>query len=412
MLEFGVNEHFESPWARPVVLVPKPHSRGGKKEMGSCVDYRGLNAVTKTDAHPILRADELIDRLVAATYLSTFEHTSGYWQIGLTPGAKEKLAFSTPDGHCQFTVMPFGLKNAHDKFQSLVNKDLAGLEEFSAAYLDDIAVFSFTWQDHLIHLGKVLEALRKAGLTVKASKCQIGQSQVVYLGHLVGGGQVKPLEPKFQTILNCVAPTTQTQVRAFLGLTGYYRRAVKAFGTVGAPLTELTSKKLPKRVNCTVSCQKAFDTLKESMCSASVLKALYYTKQCIVQTDASEHGIGEVLSQINDDGHDQTRALINSRLLPREQCWSAIEREAFAVVWGLKKLRPYLIGSHFLVQTDHTPLRWLMQIKGENPKLVKWSISLQGMDFTVEHRPGTDQASADGRSRFFHLEDEDSPGKG
>ncbi|KAJ1178382.1 hypothetical protein NDU88_003628 [Pleurodeles waltl] len=412
MLELGVIEYSDSPWASPVVLVPKPHTKEGKREMRFCVDYRGLNSVTKTDAHPIPRADELIDKLGAAKFLSTFDLTAGYWQIKMAPGAKEKIAFSTPDGHYQFTVMPFGLKNAPVTFQRLVNQVLAGLESFSAAYLDDIAVFSSTWQDHLVYLKKVLKALQSAGLSIKASKFQIGQGTVVYLGHLVGGGQVQPLQPKIQTILDWAAPKTQTQVRAFLGLTGYYRRFVKGYGSIVTALTELTSKKMPKKVNWTVECQQAFDTLKQAMCTAPVLKAPDYSKQFIVQTDASEHGIGAVLSQTNDDGLDQPVAFISRRLLPREQRWSAIEREAFTVVWSLKKLRPYLFGTHFLVQTDHRPLRWLMQMKGENPKLLRWSISLQGMDFIVEHRPGTAHANADGLSRFFHLENEDSLGKG
>ncbi|KAJ1174807.1 hypothetical protein NDU88_000098 [Pleurodeles waltl] len=254
MLDLGVVEHFESPWASPVVLVPKPHSKDGKREMRFCVDYRGLNQVTKTDAHPIPRADELIDTLASAKYLSTFDLTAGYWQIKLSEDAKAKTAFSTIGGHYQFTVMPFGLKNAPATFQRLVNTVLKGLEAFSAAYLDDIAVFSSTWDDHLVHLWKILEALQKAGLTIKASKYQIGQGKVVYLGHLVGGEQIAPLRGKIQTIMDWVPPTTQTQVRVFLGLTGYYRRFIKNDGSNAAPLNDLTSKKMPKKVLWTASC--------------------------------------------------------------------------------------------------------------------------------------------------------------
>ncbi|KAJ1173870.1 hypothetical protein NDU88_005695 [Pleurodeles waltl] len=238
----------------------------------------------------------------------------------MAPGAKEKTAFSTPDGHYQFTVMLFGLKNAPATFQRLVNQVLAGLEYFSVAYLDDIAVFSSNLQVHLVHLKKVLQALQAAGLSIKASNCQIGQGTVVYLGQLVGGGQVQPLQPKIQTILDWVAPKTQTQVRAFRGLTGYYRRFVKDYGSIVTPLTELTSKRMPKKVNWTVDCQKAFDTLKQAMCTAHVLKAPDYSKQFIVQTDTPEHGIGAVLSHRNDDGLDQPVAFINRRLRPREQC--------------------------------------------------------------------------------------------
>ncbi|KAJ1110626.1 hypothetical protein NDU88_007975 [Pleurodeles waltl] len=318
MLTLGVIEHFSSPWASPVVLVPKAAAPGATPELRFCVDYQGLNAVSKTDAHPIPRADELIDRLGAAKYLSTFDLTSGYWQIALTEGAKERSAFSTPDGHFHFNVMPFGMKNAPATFQRLVNQVLAGLDEFSAAYLDDIAVFSSTWEGHLQHLWRVLEALQKAGLTIKASKCQIGQGSVVYLGHQVGSGQVAPLQPKIDTILAWEPPKTQTEMRAFLGLTGYYRRFVKGYGTIVTPLTELTSKKQPKKVIWTEACQNAFDALKAAMCTAPVLKAPDYSKEFVVQTDASEHGIGAVLSQLNEEGLDQPVAFISRRLLPRE----------------------------------------------------------------------------------------------
>ncbi|KAJ1130785.1 hypothetical protein NDU88_009132 [Pleurodeles waltl] len=311
MLDLKVIEPSDSPWSSPVVLVPKANPQGGKKELRFCVDYRGLNAVTRTDAHPIPRADELIDRLGAAKFLSTFDLTSGYWQIALSPRAKERSAFSTPEGHFQFKVMPFGMKNAPATFQRLVNRVLSGLESFSAAYLDDIAVFSSTWRDHLVHLKEVLQALLQAGLTIKASKCQIGQSSVVYLGHLVGGGHVQPLQPKIQTILDWEAPKTQTHGRAFLGLTGYYRRFVQNFGTIVAPLTELTSKKQPKKVIWTPECQKAFDTLKQAMCSAPVLLAPDYSKEFVVQTDASEEGIGAVLAQVNEEGHDHPVAFIS-----------------------------------------------------------------------------------------------------
>ncbi|KAJ1088551.1 hypothetical protein NDU88_001708 [Pleurodeles waltl] len=154
-----------SPWSSPVVLVYKAAAPGAKPELRFCVDYRCLNSVTKTDAHPIPQADELIDRLGAAKFLSTFDLTSGYWQIALTEGAKQRSAFSTLEGHYQFQVMPFGL----------VNRVLAGKDAFCVPYLDDIAVYSSSWEENLLHLKDVLQALQQAGLTIKASKCQIGR---------------------------------------------------------------------------------------------------------------------------------------------------------------------------------------------------------------------------------------------
>ena len=161
---------------------------------------RGLNSVTKTDAHPIPRADEFIDRLRAAKFLSTFHLTSRYWQIALTEGAKERSVFSTPQGHFLFQVMPFGLRNAPATFQRLNNRIVAGLEEFGVVYFD-IVVFNSNWEDHLADFREVFQALQEAGLTIKAIKCQIGQDSVVYLDHQGNRGHVRYLQSKIQTIM-------------------------------------------------------------------------------------------------------------------------------------------------------------------------------------------------------------------
>ncbi|KAJ1123231.1 hypothetical protein NDU88_001704 [Pleurodeles waltl] len=277
LLTLGVIEKSSSPWTTPVVLVPKATA-------------------------------------------------PGYWQIGLTEGAKERSAFSTPDGHYQFRVMPFGLKSAPATFQRLVNGVLAGKDAYCAAYLDDIAVYSSSWEEHLLHLKEVLQALQQAGLTIKASKCQIGQDSVVYLGQLVGGGKVQPLQAKIETIKAWQPPRTQTEVRTFLGLTGYYRRFVKGYGTIVSPLTELTSKKQSRLLNWTEACQKAFDSLKEAMCTAPVLKAPDYSQEFIVQTDASEHGIGAVLAQLNEEGSDQPVVFISRRLSNQIKSLTFIKR--------------------------------------------------------------------------------------
>ncbi|KAJ1200775.1 hypothetical protein NDU88_004596 [Pleurodeles waltl] len=243
MLTLEVIEQFSSPWASPVVLVPEASAPGATPKLRFCVDYRGLNVVSKTDAPPLMLMSSLTG-----------------WEL--------------------------------PSISRLVNQVLAELDDFSAACLDDTALFSSTWEEHLQHLWRVLEALQKAGLTIKTSKCQVGQGSVVYLGHQVVSGQVAPLQPKIYTILTLEPRMTQTEVRAFLGLTGYYRRFVKEYGTIVTPLTELTSKKQPRKVIWTEACQTAFDALKTAMCTAPVLKAPNYSKEFVVLTDASEHGIG------------------------------------------------------------------------------------------------------------------------
>ncbi|XP_066445357.1 uncharacterized protein [Eleutherodactylus coqui] len=183
MLHLGVIQKSRSAWASPVVLVPKKD-----RTTRFCVDYRRLNAITVSDAYPMPRIDELLDRLAGAQYLTIMDLSRGYWQIPMTREAQERSAFITPFGLYESKVMPFGMKNAPATFQRLVNRLLEGLEGCAVAYLDDIAIFSPTWKDHLQHLSQVLRRIRDAGLTIKPGKCQIGLKEVQYLGHRVGGG--------------------------------------------------------------------------------------------------------------------------------------------------------------------------------------------------------------------------------
>ncbi|XP_069586606.1 uncharacterized protein, partial [Ranitomeya imitator] len=187
MLQLGVIRRSKSAWASPVVLVPKKD-----RTTRFCVDYRGLNAITASDAHPMPRIEELLEKLAGADYLTIMDLSRGYWQIPLSPEAQEKSAFITPFGLYESTVMPFGMKNAPATFQRMVNRLLQGLETYAVAYLDDIAIFSSSWKEHLQHLEEVLRRIHQAGLTIKPGKCQMGKREVHYLGHRVGEGTMEP----------------------------------------------------------------------------------------------------------------------------------------------------------------------------------------------------------------------------
>ncbi|XP_048339157.1 uncharacterized protein LOC125425633 [Sphaerodactylus townsendi] len=249
MLGLGVIQPSLSPWAAPVVLVAKPDG-----SIRFCVDYRKLNSITKPDAYPMPRIDTLLDMLGSARVISTVDLCKGYWQMELEPEARAKSAFITPDGLYEFTVLPFGLRNAPASFQRLVNNLLNGMSEFAVAYIDDIAIFSKDLDSHLEHLARVLGAIQGAGLTIKLNKCQFGMSEVVYLGHRVGSGNITPMWDKVEAIRNWKAPRTKRQVRAFLGMANYYRRFVPDFGTIADPLSSLTKKSLPDKVVWTPVC--------------------------------------------------------------------------------------------------------------------------------------------------------------
>ena len=203
-----------------------------------CVDYRMINSITTGDPYPIPHIEELIDNIGRATFVSMLDLTKGYYQVPMEQSSKEKTAFITPYGKYQFITMPFGLISAPSTFQRLMDHVLQGLHHFASAYLDDILIHSISWEEHIQHLTLVLERLRAAGLCIKEKKCNFGVSTCVYLGHVVGRGEVRPMECKVQAVMKYAQPKTKKQVRAFLGLCGYYRHFIPSFSTIASPLTE------------------------------------------------------------------------------------------------------------------------------------------------------------------------------
>ena len=392
----GIIEQSSSEWASPIVLVKKKDD-----SLRLCVDYRKLNALTPGDAYPMPRIDDLIDKLGKAKYITTLDLTRGYWQVPLKQGARRKSAFVTPFGLYQFRVMPFGLSGAPATFQRMMDNLTRGLSESTGAYLDDLVIYSSTWNDHFQHVREVLSRLREAGLTAKPRKCQFGMSKCAYLGHVVGNGRVTPDPSKLEAIQAFPTPTTKKQVRAFLGLAGYYRRFIQDFSSVSTPLSDLTRKSAPEKVVWSTQCEKAFAELKRRLCSEPVLQSPDFDRPFVVQTDASDRGIGAVLSQKDVDGLDHPVAYFSKKLLPREEKYAIIEKECLAIKLAVEAFSIYLLGRHFVIQTDHRSLEWLDRLKASNAKLTRWSLALQPYHFTVEHRPGAQNNNADALSRAF-----------
>ena len=338
------------------------------------------------------------EALVKVAKLTDSDDIEGYL-LTIAQQSRTKTAFTTPFGLFQFTVMPFGLHGAPATFQRMMDVLLSGAGEYSAAYLDDLVVFSSSWPEHLGHLRAVLQRLREAGLTAKPTKCHIAMNQCVYLGHKVGNGEIEPETSKIKAVSDFPQPETKKDVRAFLGLTGYYRKFIPNYATIALPLTDLTKKSLPNAVEWTTACDTAFTELKRRLVSTPVLKSPDFSKQFILQTDASERGIGAVLSQRTSTGEEHPIAYYSRKLLPREERYATVEKECLAIKLGIQAFRVYLLGRRFLVQTDHRSLEWLHRLKENNARLTRWSLSLQPYMFTVEHRAGKDNTNADGLSR-------------
>lgn len=394
MMAEGTIRESKSAWASPIVLVDKPDGT-----VRFCVDYRKLNGVAKFDAYPMPRADEILERVGQAMYISTLDLTKGYWQIPMEESSKEKTAFTTPFGLFQFDVLPFGLHSSPATFQRMMDRILHGCQDYADAYIDDVGIFSLRWEDHLAHLRDVFERLKRAGLTVKLKKCQFGRSEVSLLGHVVGRGQIKPDPKKIQAVQEYPQPRTKTDVRSFLGLAGYYRKFIPNFASLTEPLTNLTRKNAAEKVKWDDDCETAFQDIKSKLVMAPVLKAPDNDLPFVVQTDASDKGIGAVLSQIHPDGQEHPIAYASRKLLPRETRYAVVEKECLGIVWALKYFRHFLYGREFTIQTDHKPLTWLKRMGNSNQRLTRWSLTLQEYRFSIEHRKGSNHGNADGLSR-------------
>ncbi len=312
--------------------------------------------------------------------------------------SKEKTAFTTPFGLHQFVTLPFGLFGAPATFQRLMDKVLRPHSAYAAAYLDDIIIHSNDWLRHMEHLRAVLRALRVAGLTANPRKCAIGRVEVRYLGFHLGHGQVRPQIDKTAAVAACPSPKTKKEVRQFLGLAGYYRRFVPNFSYLTSPLTDLTKKEAPDPVQWTELCQQALTKVKAALCGGPLLHSPNFDLPFLLQTDASDRGLGAVLAQVVG-GEERPVLYLSRKLSKRETRYSTVEKECLAIRWAVLTLRYYLLGREFTLCSDHAPLQWLHRMKDTNARITRWYLALQPFKFKVVHRPGVQMAVADFLSR-------------
>lgn len=244
----------------------------------------------------------------------------------------------------------------------------------------------------------MLSSLQKAGLIVNPKKCEFDACQMEFLGHLVGNSQVQPTAEKIQAILNIPVPAKKKKVRSFLGSINFYRKFIPNFSTKSAPLSDLTRKNQPNHVKWTVEHEQAFKQLKQDLVSASVLWNPDFNAEFILQTDASDRGLGVVLLQ-EKEAERHPIVYLSKRLLPREQNFATVEKECYAIVWAIKRLSKFLYGREFVIESDHRALQWLKTMRSENPRLLRWSLVLQEYEFIVRHIAGKENKMADYRSR-------------
>ena len=392
MLDMGIIRRSQSSYAAPVVIVPKPD-----KSNRICIDFRKLNRLTRIDPEPMVAVQDVLEKMGGDRYYSTVDLSKGYWQIPVAKEDIHKTAFVVADGTYEFLRMPFGMVNAGATLVRGVRQLLHGLSQVDS-YIDDIIIHTKTWSEHVEVLREVFRRLSDAGLTIRPSKCVLGADKVDFIGHQLMGGKMTPKENNIEKIRNAPRPTTKTEIRSFLGLTGFYREYIPHYSTIAAPLTDMTTKGKPQKVVWDETAEKAYTELKMRVTARPILQLPDNNKAFILRTDASDKGMGAMLLQ-EHEGKLFPVIFASKKLAERERRYSTMERECLAIIWAIRKFQLYLYGREFILQTDHQPLIYLQRAKFLNDRIMRWAMFLQNYSMKIESIKGKDNHGADFLSR-------------
>ncbi|GJV06739.1 putative gag-pol polyprotein [Tanacetum coccineum] len=391
LIENGLIRESLSPCAVPTLLVPKKNG-----EWRMCMDSRSINKITIKYRFPIPRLNDLLDELHGSTVFSKIDLRSGYHQIRIYEGDEWKTAFKTKEGLYEWLVMPFGLSNAPSTFMRLMNHVLKPfLGSFIVVYFDDILVYSRTTVEHQSHLSQLFKVLDQQKLYGNLDKCEFFTNQVTFLGYLVSEQGIRVDDKKIQAIRDWPVPQTIQQVRSFHGLASFYRRFIRNFSTIVAPMTEVTRF---KTFTWTSQAQRAFDELKQQLSSTPVLALPCFHEVFEVECDASGVGIGAVLSQLN-----RPIAYFSEKLNDAKRRYSTYDKEFYAIIRALDHWQHYLISKEFILHSDHEALKYIQGQHKLQPRHAKWVEFLQAFNFTIKHKSTAVNKGADALSRKYSL---------
>ena len=381
--------------AAPLLLAAKP---GGGVRI--CQDYRGLNNVTIKNRYPLPLIRETLDALCDAKVYTKLDIIAAFNKLRIAEGHEWKTAFITRFGLFETLVMPFGLCNAPASFQNYINHTLHDLlDKTCTAYLDDVLIYSANRKDHRKHVREVVQRLIEAGLQIDIHKCEFETTETKYLGLIVSPGGIKMDPEKVRTIRDWLPPPCLKDLQKFLGFANFYRRFIRDFAKIAKPLNELMKKDTPWHWG--EAQQHAFEDLKGAFATAPVLAMFDYTKQTVLETDASDWASGGVLSQYDNEGILRPVAYFSSKHSAQECNYEIYDKELLAIIKAMEEWRPELQGvdNAFEVITDHKNLEYFTSTKALSQRQVRWSEFVSQFNFRIIYRPGSKAVRPDALSR-------------
>ena len=414
LLEAGIIRESHSPFASNVVLVRKASG-----QLRLCVDYRMLNKRTIKDQYALPRIEEVLDCLAGAKYFSVVDMKSGYHQIEVEETHKERTAFTVgPLGFFEFNRLPFGLNNSPATYQRLMEQCLGDLNmKICIIYLDDLIIFSNSFEEHLERLETVFQRLRKCNLKLASKKCFFLQPRVKYVGFIVSEDGIATDPVKVEKVKNWPKPTCAEEVRQFVAFAGYYRRFIRNFSKVVRPLNEVMPPQSQRKGSKTKNKegftwgreqQQAFETLKELMTSAPVLAYANFNEQFELHIDASQQGLGAVLCQ-KQEGLTRVISFASRALSKSEKNYPTMKLEFLALKWAIcEKFNDYLYGNKFTVLTDNNPLTYALTTAKLDATGQRWISALATFDFDINYKPGRSNIDADSLSRYPKRDQQDT----
>jgi RNase H-like domain found in reverse transcriptase/Reverse transcriptase (RNA-dependent DNA polymerase)/Integrase zinc binding domain/PHD-finger/Integrase core domain/C-5 cytosine-specific DNA methylase len=403
LLEAGiiVPAPIDTQYASATTMPAKKDVNGNWTDKRLCIDYRALNKHTIADKYGMHHPEDLFKSLGDSVFFSKIDLRAGFHQIPIAEKDQPTSSFWWKHKLYMYTRCSFGMRNTSAFFCRVMDVEIAaaGLTAFCVAFIDDILIHSVSAKEHVGHVDQVLGMLYHCGLRAHPDKSVFGAAVIEYLGHNVSAYGLTPHEAKVSAIRNLRNPQNVSELRSVLGFMGYYRCYVPNYSTIAAPLNALLAKDVPWQWQSTQ--QAAYQLLKDSLCKEGrALKRYDPSRQLVLYTDWSHHGIGAVLTQNDEHGQEYIVACISRSLNSHERNYSSYQGELLGVVWAVKTLRPYLHGVSFVIVTDHRPLLWLMAATDLTGKHARWSLSLSEYSFEIKHRAGKKHQNADVPSRF------------